>query len=421
MKKGDFKEECDMGIRWNQELKRLAMLFLAIFVTALALGNLCVRIYIGQVRNEYKQLLAVIFGNVLEAYPEVEEEELIWILNNKENVSVGASIMARYGILEGAESRSFAVQERQLALLQWGVTFFILLLMLALAVFFMSYIRQRQNGIARLEAYVDAVDLGIGGLEIEENEDDELSGLRNEIFKLTVLLRQQADRAVAQRHALADSVADISHQLKTPLTSLMVLADNLAEGTQLDESTRRRFLSEITRQLAGMSWLVTTMLKLSRFDAGVVELSKKEIQVQDFVDEVLDRLEATAEWKSITFKVILSGTEYVLADKGWTGEALMNIVKNAIEHSPEGSSVEISCEENDVYTQIQVRDFGVGITEEERAKMFQRFYNRKTNKEDSTGIGLSLAKEIMEKQGGSILVDSKEGKGTSFKLRFLKQ
>ena len=284
----------------------------------------------------------------------------------------------------------------------------------------LMYLGRRQRRISDLESYMGALHREGYRLDVEDNEDDELSGLRNEIYKLTVLLKEQADRAAGQKRALADSMADISHQLKTPLTSMTVLMDNLSEDNDMDPVTRQRFMSEITYQLTGMSWLITMMLKISRLDAGVVELERERLKVLDLVEEALKRLEITAEWNGVSFMLEIPQEASVFTDRKWTGEALVNIIKNAIEHSPRESKVKITAEENEVYTKISVRDYGKGITEEERDKLFRRFYHGASAREDSIGIGLALAKEIVEKQGGYISVDSQEEKGTTFVIKFLK-
>ncbi len=280
--------------------------------------------------------------------------------------------------------------------------------------------KRRQRRIRKLTFYMQALNRNGYKLNIEENEDDELSGLRNELYKLTVFLKEQAKRALAQKQALADSVTDISHQLKTPLTSAIVLLDNLSENPDMDVRTRRHFLSEITNQITGMSWLLTAMMKLSRLDAGVVELQGSRFELRAFVEEVLGRLEIAAELKQLSFSVEMPEGAVLYADRKWTAEALMNLVKNAIEHSPAGGIVKISGEDNEVYTQIAVHDYGTGITREEQEKLFRRFYNGNSAREDSMGIGLALAREIVEKQGGYISVDSRMGKGTVFVMRFVK-
>ncbi len=313
------------------------------------------------------------------------------------------------------------MQEKQLWFLGvfsniFTVSFFILF---AVTVFF--YLKRRQIKIRGLTDYMQEINRDRYRLDMEDNGDDELSGLRNEIYKLTVFLKEKADQAVERRQALADSVTNISHQLKTPLTSITVLLDNLSENPDMDKATRGHFLSELTCQVTGMSWLIGTMLKLSRLDAGVVELERARTGVNEMVQEVLTRLEMAAEWRQVCFRVNIPADAEIYADRKWTVEGLMNIVKNAVEHSPAGGTVEISGEENEVYTQIAVRDQGGGITREEQENLFRRFYKGSLAREDSVGIGLALAREIVEKQSGTISLDSRPGGGTVFRIRFLKQ
>lgn len=408
-----------MKLVWNRELKKLLLLFLSVFLAAVLLANLCLSIYVIRAREQHNGLLASLFGNVLKAYPEVTEEELIRILNGEDESALGSAVLARYGLLNDYGSASFAVQERQIHFLLVCANFLLLLMLLIWGILLFLYLRKRQQRIYGLTAYMENLNRDNYSLDMEDNEDDELSGLRNEVYKTTVLLREQAGRSTAQKRALADSVANISHQLKTPLTSATILMDNLNENPDMDQVTRQHFMSEITRQLTSMSWLITTMLKISRLDAGVVELERTQLNVRSLVEEALQRLEIAAEWQNVSFSVHIPEDAGMLGDKKWMTEALINIIKNAVEHSPDGGVVEISGEQNDVYTEIDIKDHGTGIGEEERRRLFDRFYNGTSAKEDSTGIGLSLAKEVVERQGGYITIDSVQGGGTAFVLKFI--
>lgn len=406
---------------WNKELKRLGVLFLIAAMTGSIIVNLCAAWYCNWIRAEYNDMLMNVFGNVLKAYPEVREEELVEIVNRGENRGLGRDILAGYGLFEEYGSPSSAVQERQLFFLQAGVNVLFMLFCLFSAALTFGYLGKRQQRIRRLTYYMQALDQRKYNLEIEDNQDDELSGLRNELYKLTVLLREQADSAKASRQALADAVTNISHQLKTPLTSVTVLTDNLSDNPDMERDRRQHFLREIMRQVTGMSWLISTMLKMSRLDVGVVELKPVRLNVEGLIREVAGRLELAAEWKNVSFLIEIPDDAVLQADRKWTEEAMLNIVKNAVEYSPVGGTVDISGEDNSVYTQIAVKDHGEGIAEEEREKLFRRFYNGKSSREDSMGIGLALAKEIIERQNGYITVDSRAGEGTLFVIRFLKQ
>ena len=295
---------------------------------------------------------------------------------------------------------SFSVLERQVRSMSVFSNILLSVFFLIVSVFLLLYLKRRQLKIYGLETYMEMLYREGYLLDIEDNSDDELSGLRNEIYKLTVLLKEQAVRAAEQKKALADSMADISHQLKTPLTSMTVLMDNLADDIDMDPAIRRHFITEITYQLTNMSWLVSTLLKISRLDAGVVELDRESLEVASLVGEALQKVEVAAEWNQVSFALKIPEDAVLVADRKWTAEALANILKNAVEHSPRDAVVEISAEENDVYTGIFVRDRGKGIGEEERKKLFNRFYRGTSAREDSVGIGLALAKEIIEKQKG---------------------
>lgn len=406
---------------WNRELKKLLAAFIGLSLAGAVLVNLCMSLYAEGLRKQYYEFLSMMIGNVAAMYPDVAEEDLIRSLNDVGNEEVGRDVLEKYGLFGLGKDTSTRFQERNLTQIWIAVNFLFLLLLFFFGLLFALHLSRRHRRIAGLVDYMETLNRGIYKLELEDNDDDELSGLRNEIYKLTVMLKEQAKLALEQRRALADSVTNISHQLKTPLTSVSVLIDNLSENADMDGTTRRRFLAEITRQIAGMSWLITVMMKLSRLEAGVVELECEHFEVKPFVEEAVQRLEMAAEWKQVSFRVKVAKGTMLAVDRKWTGEALMNLIKNAIEHSPEGGCVEISGEENDIYTQIVVRDHGPGILKEERERLFRRFYNGKTAREDSTGIGLALAKEIVEKQEGSISVDSKAGQGTVFVMRFLKQ
>ncbi|MCI8693093.1 MAG: HAMP domain-containing histidine kinase [Lachnospiraceae bacterium] len=406
---------------WNRESKKAVLIFLVLILAAGIVVNCILEISGRQMRSEYNELLAVLLGNVAEVYPDVPEEELIRIINDQRNESTGTDILRAYGVFMEAGGDSFPIQEHWLSGLRICANVLYFFLMFLCGFLFFRYLGKRQRRILDLTNYMEALNRGRYRLDIEENVDDELSGLRNEIYKTTVLLKQQATQAVEQRQALADSVANISHQLKTPLTSVVVLVDNLAEDTEMDEETRRHFLSEILRQITGMSWLVTAMLKLSRLEAGVVELEKTGISVKALALEAVQKLELAAEWKEITLSVNIPEGMKLSADRKWTVEALTNLIKNAIEYSPRGGSVEITGEENEIYTQIAIRDYGRGITQEEQKKLFTRFYNGSSVREDSMGIGLALAREIVERQNGSLSVKSGIGRGTVFTLKFMKK
>lgn len=409
-----------MRLNWNSELKKLVFGMFIFITLGMTIGNSCLILCQNRIRQEYTMLAGSVFEKVQEQYPQVTAEDLVLLFANDEPSESGLSIVAQYGVFDEFGSKTFGRQEKYLGNLSVVMNIFFVTFVSFGVFIIMFYLRKRQGKIAKLQMYMENLDRGIYNLEPEDNADDELSGLRNEIYRLTVLLREQAISAQSQRKALADSVADISHQLKTPLTSLTVIADNLAENEDMDNTTRQNFLSEIIRQLSGMSWLVATMLKLSRLEAGVVDMQPQRVLISELVENCVRKLDTLAELKEIKLIINLQKDACLNVDVNWTVEAVCNIVKNAIEHSPQGGMVTISAADNDIYTEICISDSGTGISEHEREKLFQRFYRGHAADDDSAGIGLSLSKEVIERQNGHIYVESEVGKNTVFRLRFLK-
>lgn len=409
-----------MKLRWNEEIKKLIVSLGLFLAAALVLGNLGIGIFRNQMRREYTALAAGILENMQQAYPQISEDELVRLLEAPEHTDRGQELLARYGIFAEYGSRTFDRQEKRLWYFQAEMNLFLILVLALGILLILLYLQKRQRRIEELQRYLEQLSRGNYRLELEENQDDELGGLRNEIYRITVQLKESAALEQHRRQALSNSVANISHQLKTPMTSMTILLDNLTENEDMDEVTRHHFLSEVRRQLAGMTWLIAVMLKLSRLEAGVVELERVPVQAQRLVEKCFDRLQSTAEWGEIRLEGELQPGASLTVDENWTVEALCNIVKNAIEHSPAGSSVQVLTAENEVYTEIRVTDSGTGISQEEREKLFQRFYRGSDAAQDSIGIGLALAKEVVEQQHGHIQVESQEGKGTVFSLKFMK-
>lgn len=417
----DMRAKRKHHIIWNEELRRLALFFGLIFAAALAIGNFGLARFESNLRREENRFFSLVLGSVTENYPDVDVDHVVQLLQEPHGLERGQALLAQYGFFtEGDGVNSFPGVEGQLSLMRVFFQCFVLLFAGGTGLLFFFYMRRRQARIEDLTAYMVALNRDEYNLEIEDNADDELSGLRNEIYKLTVFLKEQTMRALSQKKALADSVANISHQLKTPLTSMTILVDNLSENTDMDEETRHKFMREVSCQLSGMSWLVQTMLKISRLEAGVVALERKGCILRELVNDAVWKLETAAELAEVVFRVDVAGNISLRADHNWTVEAFLNLLKNAVEHSPKGGVVEIYGTENDVYTELRITDHGTGITGEERQRLFQRFYRGNTAKEDSTGIGLSLAKEIVERQNGYISVNSEENMGTEFSIKFLK-
>lgn len=402
----------------DREFQKAIIRILILMATGLIVWNLAVSVTNRRIAAIYYERISAIFGAISARYPDMEHGDWMQYLNATGNEEDGEAFLHQYGILQG----DMPILQAQTAQKRFQITGNLvwLLVCTGILLIFICYQKQRNRKIWELVDYIRKIEHGIYRIEIEENDEGELSRLQNELYKITVMLRESSELAGQQKKALADSVSDISHQLKTPLTSCLVLLDNLSESENMTEETRRRFLSEITGQLTSVSWLVQVLLKLSRLDAGVVELKEEEVSVSALIRGAVEKVGLLAEWKQIDIQVMGEEEPCIKGDRHWLEEALVNLIKNAIEHSPEDSEIRIQVEDNQVYTCIHVRDFGSGISYEDQKHIFERFYRSADAGEDSVGIGLALAQEIMKRQNGYLTVESEPGQGTTFYMKFLK-
>ncbi|MBQ6361271.1 MAG: HAMP domain-containing histidine kinase [Lachnospiraceae bacterium] len=287
----------------------------------------------------------------------------------------------------------------------------------ALLAVFVFYTRKRYRHITELNDYLVKVLAGAEAPEIGSQEEGELSILRTNIYKAATMLKTQNEQLADDRTQLAAALADISHQLKTPLTSMMVMNDLLMEET--DEAKREELLRTQSAQLDRMNWLIQTLLKISKLDAGTIVLKKEAVPFSELTEEAVRPFLVQMDVRNIVCRQDVS-EEMILCDRNWTVEALQNIIKNCIEHMDDGGTLFIETNDTHLFGQITIRDNGCGIPAEDLPHIFERFYKGKNAGKDSVGIGLALSKRILEGEHGEITVQSTEGVGTSFSIRIYK-
>ncbi len=275
---------------------------------------------------------------------------------------------------------------------------------------------QRYRRIAALSEEIDRV---LHGTEIAFSPDGyaegELGVLQSELQKMTVRLREQQHLLQNDKVQLADAIADISHQIRTPLTAVNLLVQLL--GEEQNGERRAELTRELLSLLSRMDWLITTLLKMSRLDAGTVKFQCEAISLDTLVRRAVAPLAVTTELRGQTVTIETRGQFF--GDAAWTGEALVNIVKNCTEHTPAGGSIVITAFENALYTEIRVQDSGGGIAAEDLPHIFERFYKGKNAKEQSFGVGLALARRIVTAQNGTLTAENVTG-GAVFTMRFYK-
>ena len=249
-------------------------------------------------------------------------------------------------------------------------------------------------------------------LDLRNNQEGVWGILRNDIHTLANQKNEQVDALQNERDVMRDTLTNISHQIKTPLTSMMIMADLLENAPH---EKQEEFLSNIRTGLMRLEWLASALLKMAKLDAGAVVFTGEDVSSDVLVNLALEPLQILLDIKNQN--VVISGEEFFNCDKRWTAEALTNVIKNASENSPEDSVIHIETGTNPICKWISIKDSGLGIPRAELAGIFRRFEGSRSNK--GYGIGLPLALAIMRGQNGDIVVDGGGNEtGATFTLKF---
>lgn len=275
----------------------------------------------------------------------------------------------------------------------------------------------RYKKIRRLAEDVNNILHGDNTISLENYSEGELAILHSEIYKMTIRLREQQQKLINDKVYLADSIADISHQIRTPLTSINLMVQLLSEPN-LTEDHKRKLIHELQGMLSRIDWLITTLLKISKLDAGTVQFKPENVSLETLIQKACSTLLVPIELRGQELSVKADGMFY--GDVAWTAEALGNIVKNCMEHTPEGGKIEIEASENALYTEIVIKDNGTGIAKEDLPHIFERFYKGKDSDEKSFGVGLALCRMIVTSQKGTVKAENRQPKGAIFSIRFYK-
>lgn len=374
-----------------------------------------------QYRNYIKNVNIVIneiVNNIQEKYPDVDINKIISMLND-ENVS-NENVLSQYGIDISKDSAILKndLSYRNNILINLCI---ILIFSIIIIIVFVLYNKRQKNKIKEITNYIEQINNKNYALDIQDNNEDELSVLKNELYKITVMLKEQAENSAKDKINLKNSLEDISHQLKTPLTSITIMLDNILDSPDMDLQTRNEFIKDIYREIANIKFLVQNLLILSKFDANTITFNENEEKLEDIIEEAKQNVASICDLKNI--QILVEGKEdaKTTCDLKWQVEALTNILKNCAEHSNNNTKINVLYSENNMYSEIVIKDEGSGIDQKDLKHIFERFYKGKNSDKDSIGIGLSLAKTIIEKDNGFITVDSELGKGTTFNIKYRKQ
>ena len=366
--------------------------------------------------NTYKvnfnNKLNVVIEKVIEKNPNITKEEILEIIEHND---IKEDILKEYGIYTDIDSYILVNDTLYKKFLIIDLILFLILFLVLFLVVFKDKIVYKKN-IRKLTKYFNSINLGNYDIDINDNKENELSILKNEIYKTTIMLKEQASNSQKDKYALKESLEDISHQLKTPLTAITIMLDNVTSDN-IDNKVKMRFLSDIKKEVSNINFLVQNLLKLSRFDVNVITYNISLNKLEDIICESLNNLSSLSDLKNVKIKHIKNESVMLKCDYKWEVEAITNIIKNCIEHTENGT-VKISYNDCKTYIKLVIEDNGVGINKEDIAHIFERFYKGANSSKDSVGIGLSLSLSIIEKDNGKIDVESKNG--TTFTIRYYK-
>ena len=399
----------------NQELKKFLAKVIIVFIPFLIIFFLVNRSEFLFYNYQNNLFINNLINEVINRYPDISKEEIISLLDNQEENT--NNILEEYGI--DLELDSLVLKNEEVIKTSIIINVFLLLIfILILVIFYFQYLKNHNRELSNITNYLESINEGNYKLEIDTNQEDYLSTLKNEIYKITVMLKEQASNSKNDKLALKTSLEDLSHQLKTPLTSISIMLDNIS-NVNIDSKTKQEFIKDIRREVLNISFFVNTILKLARFDANTITFSKTSFLISTLLQEAIKNVSMLADLKNI--KIVVTGlNEYIIGDFKWQVESITNILKNCIEYSNYNSLISINYGENKLYSYIKIQDRGIGMDKEDLKNLFIRFYKGKNSKSDSVGIGLALAKTIIEHDNAYISVDSKKGEGTVFVIKYMK-
>ena len=399
------------------ELKKMCITSCVVIIIFLITFSILIYKQYKTYTYNFNQKIAGIIDNVLEKYPDIEKREIVEILNSSDKTN--NEILREYGIELDKDS---VILENNTDFQKFIIidvsTLIVFILILSIIVF--KYNHSESKKINEITKYIEEINRGNYKLNIEENTEDELSILKNELYKITIMLKEVAENSQKDKTTLKDSLSDISHQIKTPITSILIMLDNILSDENMPEDIKKDFIKDIKREIVNIKFLVESILKLSKIDSNSIKFIKKEVLIKDIINEVVKNVSMLSELKNI--EIIVSGDDSIktICDLKWQVEAITNILKNCIEHSYENRKIYINYNQNNMYTELKIEDNGTGIDAKDLPHIFERFYKGKNSSSDSVGIGLALSKSIIESNNGYIQVDSKLNKGTTFIIKYLK-
>lgn len=423
-----------MGYGCSQNMKRyfinkeIRVTFVSLILTLiLALGIFIIGLngVLSNISTNIVKENIEITGKLVEKYPQLEESiiETINEPTTNNHIEKGKRLLNQYGY---KEEMTFKLQKPINSLytreiLEIVIYFVVLAISILIIVFF--GFSKVYSKIEETTYTIQKVTDGDFSYNLKEDGEEFFDVLGNQFNKMSNCLKLNIDNLKKEKVFLKNIIEDISHQLKTPVATLIAANDIMIDETDMPVETRTYFIERSKKQLERIEWLVRNLLKLAMLDAGIIIFNKSKVNAVNTIKRAISSIEYLREDKNISININENVPDsYFYGDANWTGEAILNIVKNSIEYTQENGKVIINIEQMKLLTTINISDNGEGIDPEEITKIFERFHKCKSKyKDDSVGIGLSLSKRIIEGQDGTITVESQKGKGSSFSIVLLNQ
>ena len=399
----------------NKEKLKKFLIILSLYTIFIIFLTYSINKYEYQVyKDNFDTKITSIILKIKEDYPDITDEELYNILKSSKK---DGKVLEQYSLTIDNKS---LLKENDNKYQQFLVTNIMIVFIstIFLIFLFLRFNAKKDREINKITKYLEEINKRNYKIDIEEMSEDELSILKNELYKVTIKLKEDAENSKQAKKDLKDTLADISHQLKTPITSILIILDNIIDNPDMDKNTREDFIRDIKRELLNMNFLALNLLKLSKLDSNTVHFIKKEVFLDEIVTSSIKNIAPLCDLKNITIIKNLEPGIKINCDLNWQVEAITNILKNCVEHSKENSKIDITTATNKVYHSIKIRDYGTGISKKDLPHIFERFYKGTGGSANSIGIGLSLAQKIIESNDGLINVETGPD-GTTFTIKYL--
>lgn len=387
----------------NSEVKKLLLYITVVSIVFLFILLIFIYKLDKYYKNEVINVYAKVSNGVIKVYPELEDEIIDSLMSDNND----KTILEKYGI-----NNKINILDTKKIYIEIIIIYLLVIIVIStIYIIHNIYVFKKIKG---LSIYTTKILNDDYSMDIRSYDEGDISNLKNDLYKMTIKLKETRDIELKEKKYLETTLEDISHQLRTPLTSMNVGLEVLSGN--VDAITKKEFIQMEKKNLDRIEWLVTSLLKMSRLDSGTVLLVDKKEDLSKIIDNALEPIKIPIELKGISLINEVDKNLKIKVDENWVREAFINVLKNAYEHT--NSLIKIVSSDNPIYTEVKIIDDGAGISNADLPHIFERFYKGSTNKE-SIGIGLNMAKKIIEKENGNISVQTSNN-GTTFIIKFYK-